>query len=90
VARPIRGALRAPAAIGLLVLAACAAVAAPSAADAQEPTPDTSVSGPVDPRSDGGGPGLEAEPLVVLLGVVLLGAVTVAGTLVYVRVTRDD
>jgi hypothetical protein len=48
------------------------------------------VAGPVDPRSSGEGPGLQAEPLVVLVGVILLGLLATGGTLLYVRITRDD
>lgn len=44
----------------------------------------------VDPRSSGEGPGLEAEPLIVLAGVVLLGLAAAGGTALYVRLTRED
>lgn len=48
------------------------------------------VGGQVDPRSSGEGPGLEAEPLIVLAGVILLGLAAAGGTALYVRLTRED
>jgi len=65
------------------------AVLAQDPAASPAPTPVPGVGGQVDPRSSGEGPGLEAEPLIVLAGVVVLGAAAAAGTLLYVRVTRD-
>ncbi len=41
-----------------------------------------------DPRSEGEGPGLVGSPVEIALGVVVLGVVAVAGTAVFVRVTR--
>ena len=41
-----------------------------------------------DPRSEGSGPGFVSNPLVILLGVVALGAVTVALTVVLARLGR--
>jgi len=88
--------LRIPHGPGALVLALAAVGLASGAALAQDPaaslapTPVPGVGGQVDPRSSGEGPGLEAEPLIVLAGVVVLGAVAAGGTLLYVRVTRDD
>ena len=41
-----------------------------------------------DPRSDGGGPGLVGSPIEIALAVVLLGSVTVAGTVLVLRLTR--
>ena len=43
-----------------------------------------------DPRSDGAGPGLVGSPLVILLGVVLLGILTAAATVLIVRVSQRD
>jgi hypothetical protein len=40
-----------------------------------------------DPRSEGEGPGLVGSPLLILLGVVLLGVVTAGATVLIVRVT---
>ncbi len=60
----------------------------PPASPASTPVP--SVGGQIDPRSSGEGPGLEAEPLIVLAGVVVLGVIAAGGTLLYVRVTKDD
>jgi len=60
----------------------------PSAAPGMSAPPG--ASGPIDPRSDGEGPGLEAEPLLVLAGVVLLGLAAAGGTLLFARVRRPD
>jgi len=82
--------------LGSLVLAVAAVGAGVAPTVAQDPlaspapTPVPVVGGQVDPRSSGEGPGLEAEPLLVLAGVLLLGVVAAGGTLLYVRVTRDD
>lgn len=62
----------------------------PVGSDAPSATPGTGVAVPVDPRSTGEGPGLEAEPLIVLLGVVGLGIAAAGGTVIFVRLTRDD
>jgi hypothetical protein len=43
-----------------------------------------------DPRSDGAGPGLVGSPLLILLGVVLLGILTAAATVLIVRVSQRD
>jgi len=81
------------------VLAAAVLAGGASAVVAQDPasaiaTPappaGSDVGGQVDPRSSGEGPGLEAEPLIVLAGVIILGLSAVGGTLLYVRVTRED
>ena len=53
------------------------------------PSP-TDVLGPGDPRSEGEGAGLVGAPVVVAAGVVLVGLLAAAGTLVYVRLSRDD
>jgi len=76
--------------LSLLVLAAGAAPAVLAQYPASPAPSVAPVGGPVDPRSSGEGPGLQAEPLVVLVGVLLLGLVAAGGTLVYVRLTRDD
>jgi hypothetical protein len=86
----------------LVALAGPAAIAGPAtthaaspqrtAADIVPPTPVASpepVVGTGDSRSDGGGPGIVGSPLAIALGVVLLGAMTAAGTLVVLRVTRS-
>lgn len=51
--------------------------------------PEPSVLAPMDPRSDGQGPGLVGSPLIVALGVILLGALAAAVTALVVRLTRD-
>ena len=60
-----------------------------------EPAPTLipiATTGPVilggDIRSDGAGPGLVGSPLAILLGVILLGAVTVAATMVIARFAK--
>jgi hypothetical protein len=76
--------------LGSLVAMSSATTAqSPGASAVPDPTP-AGVGGPVDPRSSGEGPGLEAEPLIVLAGVVLLGLAAAGGTALYVRLTRDD
>ena len=40
-----------------------------------------------DPRSSGQGPGLVGDPAFALLAVVVIGALTVAVTLAYIRLT---
>lgn len=74
---------------GALALCGTVAAQSPDRSAAPAPTP-ASVGGPVDPRSSGEGPGLEAEPLIVLTGVVLLGLAAAGGTALYVRLTRED
>jgi len=59
-----------------------------------EPTQPTAASpapvvGTGDSRSDGGGPGIVGSPVAIAVGVILLGAITAAGTLLVVRVTRS-
>jgi hypothetical protein len=43
-----------------------------------------------DPRSEGEGPGLVGSPLLILLGVVVLGMVTAGATILIVRLTQRD
>ena len=95
----MRGAavLRGAAAAGVLATAVLAGGASAvvaqdptSAAATPAPSAGTGVGGQVDPRSSGEGPGLQAEPLIVLAGVIVLGVAAAGGTLLYVRVTRED
>ena len=54
------------------------------------PTASPSVEGVIetgDPRSEGQGPGLVGEPLLVLAGIVLVGLGTVLATIVIARTT---
>ncbi len=60
--------------LGMIVLAA-------------EPAP--SIVPPVDPRSDGQGPGLVGSPLDVALGVILLGVAVAAVTALVLRLTGE-
>ena len=55
------------------------------AASAASPSPGPVTGG--DPRSSGQGPGLVGDPAFALLAVVTIGLVTVAATLLYVRLT---
>lgn len=73
-----------------LLLTPIAAHAATPAADVAGPTvPPVASGAPVldtgDSRSDGEGPGLVGSPVVIALGVVVLGLVTALGTLVVLR-----
>jgi hypothetical protein len=60
------------------------------AARAAEPSPGPGVLDPVDPRSEGEGPGVQGTPLEILVAVVLLGLGAAAVTLLWARFTRDD
>ncbi|MEA2622637.1 MAG: hypothetical protein QOH61_1547 [Chloroflexota bacterium] len=75
-----------------LALGLLAAVATPVLAASPGPSPAASppIIGTGDPRSDGQGPGLVGSPFAIAIGVVLLGAIAAGGTLVFLRVTRDD
>ncbi|MEK6719800.1 MAG: hypothetical protein AABZ33_03910 [Chloroflexota bacterium] len=68
---------------------ACAAVALflglPIAALAASPEPSAAGG---DTRSAGEGPGLVGDPLFALVVVVLVAAMAIATTLVYIRLTR--
>ncbi len=52
--------------------------------------PESSILAPMDPRSDGQGPGLVGSPLVVAVGVILLGALAAAMTALVLRLTRES
>jgi len=41
-----------------------------------------------DPRSEGEGPGLVGSPLLILLGVIVLGMVTAGATVLIVRLSQ--
>lgn len=92
-AAAVRGAVAAGV-LAAAVLAGGASVVVAQDPTAAAPSPVASagaqVGGQIDPRSSGEGPGLEAEPLIVMAGVILLGLAAVGGTLIYVRVTRQD
>lgn len=86
-ARVVAGALT----LALLVTPATTHGATPTPGRPDEGRPIASerpVIGTGDSRSDGGGPGLVGSPVGLALGVVLLGVITAAGTLVMVRVSR--
>jgi hypothetical protein len=95
---PLLGAVLAVLLLGTLgalgggMVAAADPTAAPGSPIAPSPatTPGGDVAGQVDSRSAGEGPGLQVEPLMVLIGVVLLGAAAAGGTWLYVRLTREE
>jgi hypothetical protein len=74
-----------PAVLALVIVLALAAVTAPATMFAADPSPPGGQGG--DPRSPGEGPGLVGDPVVAVGIVVVIALVTVAGTLLYVRVT---
>jgi hypothetical protein len=90
---PERVATRPAHLLRLLVAASLAlALSLPCAAVAETPTPSASGGSVVpggDVRSEPEGPGLVGNPLVVALGVAVLGVVCAGVTLAYVRLTRD-
>ncbi len=51
--------------------------------------PESSILAPIDPRSDGQGPGLVGSPLGVAVGVILLGGLVAAITALVLRLTRE-
>ncbi len=51
--------------------------------------PDPTIMPPTDPRSDGQGPGLVGSPVVVALGVIVLGALVAGVTALVLRLTRE-
>jgi len=67
-----------------------ASTASPAPVATTTPGPSQGVLGTGDPRSNGGGPGLVGAPFVIALGVILLGAIAAGGTLLYVRLIRND
>jgi hypothetical protein len=77
--------------VGLPASAALAQAAPPSSPAVASPTPVPTLAATTidagDPRSDGQGPGLVGEPLLVLAGIVLVGVATVVGTIVIARAT---
>ena len=52
---------------------------------AESPTPSSAAGG--DPRSAGQGPGLVGDPLMAIAIVVLIGVVALGATLLYLRAT---
>ena len=85
--------MHSPSSLEGLVLALTTCVLLATAALGAEPSPLPSPAAvPVlesgDLRSEGSGPGLVGNPLLILGGVVLLGVVTALVTVVLVRVTR--
>jgi hypothetical protein len=75
---PGRSVASASAAAGLISPAPSGAAASPD------------VSAPVDSRSGGQSPGVAGAPLRAAIVVVGLGAAAAAGTVVYLRLTRQD
>lgn len=62
-------------------------LAAPAVVLAASPTPTPVGAG--DPRSSGVGPGLVGDPLAAIVIVLAIAALSVAATLLYVRLTAD-
>jgi hypothetical protein len=75
-------------AVGALVALALLTVAA--LALGADPTVPAEVLEGGDLRSDGEGPGLVGNPLLILLAVAGLGLVTAAATALIVRLTQRD
>jgi hypothetical protein len=75
--------------IGLVfaIAFAVAPVAGQTRAIAASPSP--AIVAPGDTRSEGEGAGFVGSPLLVALGVVLLGAGTAAVTMIYLRLRSD-
>ena len=73
--------------LALLALAAVSLGADPTASPSAVPS-DVLAGG--DLRSEGEGPGLVGNPLLILMAVVLLGLATALGTVVLVRLTQRD
>lgn len=66
-----------------------AVVLAPAPPIAAAATPSPTVVGSGDTRSEGEGAGLVGSPILIALGVIGVGLVVAAGTLVYLRLSRD-
>ncbi len=52
--------------------------------------PEPTILPPIDPRSDGQGPGLVGSPLVIAVGVIFLGALTALVTALVLRLARES
>jgi hypothetical protein len=96
-ARGLASALCSPLALALavaLVLGLFALCLDTHTAWAASPSPGPAASpgiiGSGDPRSNGQGPGLVGSPFAIAVGVVLLGLLAAGGTLLYLRITRDE
>jgi hypothetical protein len=74
---PVRRLVAAGGAAGAWLVAAGAALAA-------SPTPSPQLG---DPRSGGQGPGLVGDPLLAIGAVAVIGLLSLAGTLLYLRAT---
>lgn len=72
----------------LVVILATALVASgPGLALGASPEPSAPAAGG-DPRSAGEGPGFVGQPLLAIGGVLVIGVLSAAATLAYVRLTR--
>jgi hypothetical protein len=82
--------------VGLLLVLAVTGLAASALADDPSFVPDEPTAPPIelleggDLRSEGEGPGLVGNPLLILVAVVALGAATVGTTVLLVRLTQRD
>lgn len=76
---------------GAAVLAFVVLVALAASVSGADPSPapiEPLLGG--DPRSEGAGPGFVGNPLLILAGVVALGAMTVAVTALVARLSQRD
>lgn len=71
----------------LLLVASVSAQGGEPGTDRPTGSPGSTVVGSGDSRSEGEGPGLVGSPVAIAVGVVLLGGITAAGTLIVLRVT---
>jgi hypothetical protein len=88
----VRSARRSRLALVLVTIGWLLAMGPATVLHAQTATPTATASPPGaietgDPRSDGQGPGLVGEPLLVLVGIVVIGVATVVVTIVIARAT---
>lgn len=63
-------------------------LALPTGTFAQSPASPAPVTTTTDPRSNGEGPGIVGSPVEIALAIVGLGLVTIAGTVVLVRLSQ--
>jgi hypothetical protein len=74
----------------LLLVAFVAGIGGGPVVRGADPSPGPGVTDPIDPRSDGEGPGVQGTPLEILAAVVLLGMAAAGVTVLWARLTRED
>ena len=77
--------VRVAAAAGVIAATVAAGLSSAAIALAASPSPSDAISG--DPRSSGQGPGLVGNPAAAILLVVIVAALAIGLTLLYVRAT---